>query len=173
MAGMLERGRRRLRRLARDRLGNVLLEFGFTLSILATLTMGGVEIARYVLMHQKLERVAASVGDLISQAETLTTTDVDNLFQAAQHVIKPFELAENGVVVVSSITGVQDNPPFINWQRNGGGTLVSPSELGVAGGDATMPEGFGVAVGETVVVAEVCFDYTPWMFEGIAKPGRQ
>ena len=34
-------------------------------------------------MHQKLERVVASVGDLVSQAEVLTATHVNNMFEAA------------------------------------------------------------------------------------------
>jgi Flp pilus assembly protein TadG len=164
---------RHVGRLVGDRSGNVLLEFGFAVSILATLTMGGVEIARYVLMHQKLERVVASVGDLISQVEILTTTHVTNMFDAAQHVIKPFELADNGVVVVSSVSGVADSEPQINWQMSGGGSLIAPSQIGIEGGDATLPAGFTLVPGDTAIIAEVFYEYTPWMFEGVAEPGRQ
>jgi hypothetical protein len=173
MIGINKWWRRHIGRLAGDRSGNVLLEFGLALSVLMTLTMGGVEVSRYVLMHQKLERVVASVGDLVSQAEELTATHVNNLFDAAQHVIKPFELADNGVVIVSSVSGVEDGPPTINWQMSGGGTLSAVSELGVAGGDATLPEGFTLVAGDTAIIAEVFYDYTPWMFEGYAEPGRQ
>lgn len=173
MSGMSQGLRRAIRAVAGDRSGNVLLEFGFALSILATLTMGGVEVARYVLMHQKLERVVASIGDLVTQAEVLTATHVNNMFDAAQHVIKPFELANNGVVMVTSVTGVQGSPPVVNWQMSGGGTLSASSEIGVQGGDATLPEGFTVVPGETAIITEVFYDYTPWMFEGIADPGRQ
>jgi hypothetical protein len=160
-------------RFAGDRSGNVLLELGFAMAILATLTMGGVEIGRYVLMHQKLERVVASVGDLVSQSEDLTPTLVTNLFDAAQHVIQPFELADKGVVIVSSVVGVQDSAPRINWQMSGGGTLGAASELGIACNDATLPDGFTPVPGDTAIIAEVFFEYTPWMFEGIAEPGRQ
>ncbi len=121
-------------------------------------------------MHQKLERVVASVGDLVSQAEVLTATHVNNMFEAAQHVIKPFELADNGVDFVSSVSGVEDRSPQINWQMSGGGTFLASSELGVEGGDATLPEGFVLVPGDTAFIAEVFYDYTPWMFEGIAEP---
>lgn len=111
--------------------------------------------------HQKLERVVASVGDLVSQAEVLTTTHANNMFDAAQHVIKPFELVDNGVVFVSSGIGVEDSPPQMNWQMNGGGTLVVPSEIGVGEGDATLLEGFTLVQGDTGIITEVFCDYTP------------
>lgn len=123
--------------------------------------MGGVEVARYLSRHQKLERVVASVGDLVSQAEVLTTTHANNMFDAAQHVIKPFELVDNGVVFVSSGIGVEDSPPQMNWQMNGGGTLVAPSEIGVGEGDATLLEGFTLVQGDTGIITEVFCDYTP------------
>ena len=123
--------------------------------------MGGVEVARYVPRHQNLERVVASVGDLVSQAEVLTTTHANNMFDAAQHVIKPFELVDNGVVFVSSGIGVEDSPPQMNWQMNGGGTLVVQSEIGVGEGDAKLLEGFTLVQGDTGIITEVFCDYTP------------
>jgi len=173
MKNMIGWCRRKFASFTRDRSGNVLLELGFATSILATMTMGGVEVGRYVLMHQKLERVVSSVGDLVSQSEDLTPTHVTNLFDAAQHVIQPFELADNGVVIVSSILGVEGSPPQISWQMSGGGTLIAASELGLACNDATLPEGFTLVPGDTAIIAEVFFEYTPWMFEGIAEPGQQ
>ena len=173
MIGMRRWWHRHIGRLTGDRSGNVLLEFGFAVSILATMTMGGVEIARYVLMHQKLERVVSSVGDLVSQAEVLTATHVTNMFDAAQHVIKPFELADNGVLFVTSVSGVADNPPVVNWQMSGGGSLAATSQIGTEGGDATLPEGFTLVPGDTAIISEVFYEYTPWMFEGVAEPGQQ
>ena len=83
---------------------------------------------------------------------------LENLIDAAKHAIKPFELADNGVVFVSSVIGVEGSPPTISWQM---------------GGDATLPEGFTLVAGDTAIIAEVFYDYTPWMFEGYAEPGRQ
>ena len=38
------------------------------------------------------------------------------------------------------------------------------------GGDALMPSTFSVDIGENVVVAEVFYDYQPFLFEGIFQP---
>ena len=52
--------------------------------VLIGMTLGGVEISRFVLLHQKLERVASSVADLTSQSQSLALTDIDNIMSAVQ-----------------------------------------------------------------------------------------
>ncbi len=38
---------------------------------------------------------------------------------------------------------------------------------------AQRAEGFTLVRGNTAIFAEVFYEYTPWMFEGVAEPGRQ
>jgi Flp pilus assembly protein TadG len=161
-----------LKRLFGDRSGNALIETALTMPILVLIILGGVEISRYVLLHQKLDRVAASIGDLVAQAETISATDVDNLFEAAKFVLKPFSLGDNGAVVVSSIGATDGDPATVRWRRSGGGTLAATSELGAVGSDATLPQGFTVPSGDSTIVAEVFYDYTPWLFSGVTSPSR-
>ncbi len=161
-----------LKRLFRDRSGNALIETAIVMPILTLNILGGMEISRYVLLNQKLDRVAASIGDLVAQAETISALDIDNLFEAAKFVIKPFSLGSNGAVIVSSIGAADGNPPMVNWQRNGAGSLVAASALGAAGANATLPQGFTVPSGSNTIVAEVFYDYTPWLMSGITSPSR-
>ena len=175
---MIARARRWLRRsgirrLVRDRGGAVMIELAFAVPVLATLMLGGVEMARYVLLHQKLDRVASSIGDLVSQAETISVTDLQNIFDAARFVANPFDLAAGGTVIVSSISnplGVPDTK--VNWQQSGGGSIPATSKVGSAGAAATLPAGFILADGQTIIVAEVFFDYTPWIFGGFTGSGQ-
>ena len=154
--------RRLLRNFSRDRRGSLLAEMAVTLSILTTLSLSGVEMARYTLLHQKMERISASIGDLIAQAETLTETDVLNVFDAIGEVAKPFEIGTNGVVIISSVSASEGSGPQLNWQRIGGGSLSATSHIGsTPGGSVTLPAGLNVIDGETVIVAEVMYDYTP------------
>lgn len=161
-----------LRRFRKEERGSLLVETAFTLSIISSLTLAGMEVARYALLHQKLERIAASTGDLISQAPFLTQTDVDNVFDSILEVAKPFEIGPKGLVIVSSMSGVDGAPPTINWQQSGGGSLVVSSKIGVAGSDATMPSGFTVIPGETVITSEIFFDFSPWIFPDVVKSGQ-
>lgn len=158
-----------LGRFRREEGGSLLVETAITLSIILSLTMSGVEIARYALLHQKLERVVASTGDLIAQAPFLSETDVNNVFSAIVEVAKPFTMGAEGVVIISSVSCPTGGgcPPEINWQRTGGGSLSAVSQVGTTGGAATMPAGMTVIPGETVIVAEVYFNFQPWIFPDV------
>jgi Flp pilus assembly protein TadG len=142
--------RRLLRRLTGDRRGSILAETAVTISVLAMVSLAGVEVGRYTLLHQKMERVAASIGDLIAQAPTLSETDVDNVFAAIGEVAKPFEMGPNGLVIISSISLDSGGNPQITWQRTDGG-LSGSSAVGASGGPATLPAGLTVEAGDTVI----------------------
>lgn len=154
----------RLLRLVRERRASMLAETAMMLSVLGTLSLAGVEVARYTLLHQKLERVAAGVGDLIAQSETLSETDIGNIMAAVEHIARPFDVTNNGRVVVSAISASNSNPPAMNWQRAGGGSYAAGSHVGTPGGSLSLPLGLAVANGDTVIVAEVIYRYTPWVF---------
>lgn len=155
--------RKFLRRLLGDRAGSVLIEAGATLGVVTLLSLSGTELARYALLNQKLERIAASVSDLVAQAETISEGDIVNIFAAARHVAKPFEIANNGVVIISSISASAGSGVVINWQRTGAGGNPQGSRIGTPGSAPTLPAGMAVANGETVITAEVVYEYSPWL----------
>ena len=158
------RMRKTCRDLCRDNGGASLIELGFAMPVLITLLLGGIEIARYVLLHQKLDRVASSIADLVSQAEVISVADMQNIFDAAQFVAKPFDLPGAGTVIVSSVSNPIGAPATkVNWQQSGAGSIPATSQVGTPGGGATLPAGFTVADGQTIVIAEVFFDYVPWI----------
>lgn len=153
--------RRLATRFAREARGAVLTEFAMAFPILVVLVLGGFEIGRYVLLQQKLQSVAVETADLIAQAETISGTEVDNILVAVDHIMTPFDLGDRGVVIVTSVGATGNNPPMVNWQRSGGGTANATSKLGVPGTTATLPSGFVVRAGESVIVSEVFYDYEP------------
>jgi len=159
---------RLLAKFARDRRGSLITEMAVTLSVLTTLSLSGVEVARYTLLHQKMQRISSSIGDLIAQAETLSETDVNNIMDAIGEVAKPFTMGTNSVVIISSVGASEGSGPKLNWQRKGGGTLVAASQIGTTqGATATLPTGLNVIDGETVIVAEVMYHYTPWLYDAV------
>jgi len=161
------RGAAALRRFLRNRRGALLPEFALAMPILILLSLGGLEVARYVLLHQKLDRVAATLGDLTAQAETLTVQEMDNLFEAVSYVLRPFEMGANGTVIVTAISASGGGGPQVDWQRAGGGNYPATSVFGTAGGVAALPTGFVVRDGESLVVAEVFYSYAPWVAGGV------
>lgn len=152
--------------LGRDARGNFAVELALAVPVMAALVLSGVEVTRFVMLNQKLERTSVSVADLISQAESLTVSDIDNVFLATSGVMSPFDLLANGTIIVSSVSAEGGSAPQVNWQR-AYGEPGNTSAVGAAGAGATLPPGFVVRDNESVIVAEVLFDYTPLIVDSV------
>ncbi len=157
MIGMIGRI---LRRLKRDRRGTLTIELAVAAPVVIGLLLSGVEVTRYVLLNQKIERASATMADLVSQSETLSEGGLVNLFAATAYVMDPFDLAAYGQLVVSAISAASGNPAGIKWPRSFGGGSGG-SAFGIEGGNANLPVGFVVRDNETVVFTEVFYDYVP------------
>ncbi|MCZ6770413.1 MAG: pilus assembly protein [Proteobacteria bacterium] len=160
----------RWRSFAGDRGGSVFVELAFTIPILAGILVGGVEIGRYLMIHQKLSRLVDSTNDLVAQKRTLSTADLDDIFASAEYVLDPFELGPDGVIFISSVTAVPDESPAVDWQYSGAGSGQASSLVGDPGETANLPQGFIMDDGENVVIAEIFYDYRPEIFERFTSP---
>ncbi len=154
----------RLRRFGREQRGIAAVEFAMIAAFFATAMLGGTELARYTLMHQKMDRVSSSVADWVAQSSTLKQSDFDNFFAGAQQVAKPFDLGSQGKVIISFIVASSDTTYTISWQRSGAGTLGQVSQIGVQGGPATLPPGVTLSKGDYLVAVEVYAQYTAFVF---------
>ncbi len=155
--------RRHWRRFAAERSGSVLAEMAVLLPVLTGIILSGVEVGRYTLLQQKLNRTAVSMSDLIAQTDsTISLTQVANLYQAADFVMQPFEMAGTGVVIISSVAQAGGNPS-VSWQCVGTGGITATSDIGTSGGTATLPASFTMQDGESAIFAEVVYDYVPFV----------
>lgn len=152
--------------ILRSEEGMAYIEFALTISMLLMMFLGSIEITRYVLIVQRLEKIVETVANVTTQADPntspLTTTEMSQLMGAVQDMMNPYTFGANGLVIVTDITQSGSNNPIINWQYCGGGTLVATSKLGnTIGGAATLPTGFSMIAGEETVIGEVFYSYTP------------
>lgn len=160
IARWFRRAAQQWHRLRHDSTGLAMVEFAACLPLLAALLLGGVDISRFIMVSQKMNRVASGMGDLVAQAKTLSTADLTNIYAATAYVASPFDFQNNGVVIITSISligGVMK----INWQSSGSGTLSVASKIGVTGGTAKLPAGLTVSGNDTLIAAEVYFNFTP------------
>jgi Flp pilus assembly protein TadG len=164
------RFRRLLRALKTGEKGSVLIELALVVPALLVLVSGGFEITRYALLYQKINRIAVSMADLASQAKQISNTDIVGLFDAVTTIGQPFDMATNGEVIVTSVSLDADGDPTVNWQRNGGGAYMGASKIGSPGAAATLPAGFVVHEGDTVIIAEAFYDYAPVLFDDLLPP---
>ena len=165
-AGQARRGRRaRPTRTAadfwRDRGGTTLVELSFILPVMLAVAVGAVDTTRYILLHQKVDKAAATVVDLATRPKSISRKDVNTIFTAARDVLTPFDLANRGRVIVSSVSKPSGGSAAIDWQHAGGGGYAATSGVGSAGGSPSLPTGFSVADGENLIVAEVFFQFEP------------
>lgn len=152
-----------LRRFLREDRGSAFIELGMAMTVLMILILGGAEIARFVLLQQKLDRIAMTMGDLVSRGQVLTETEVNNIFAAVTHLAEPFEFGASGVVVLTSVSRDGSADPEIVWQRTGAGELSVASDIGAEGEAPDLPANFTVGENETVFAAEVFYDFEPFL----------
>lgn len=156
--------------LKRNSKGSILIETALIVPALMVLATGGFEVTRFALAYQKVNRIAVSMADLVSQAKEVNETDISGLFDAVRHIGEPFDVTDNGEVILTSISPDSSGTPTVNWQRSGGGHYSGTSRIGSPGGTATLPSGFALNPGDTVIVAEAFYDYKPAIFSDIIQP---
>ncbi len=157
---------------AADRRGTVLVEAAIGMAILVALFTSGLEVARYVLLQQKLDRTAMTVGDLVSRGNLLTEAEVSNIFAAAPHLVRPFDLSGQGRVVLTAVRREGGAVPAVVWQRFSDAGVAADSRLGSLGETASLPDGLSPQPNENLFVAEVFYDFEPLFGLGVLSEGR-
>ena len=170
-----EAAARSLRAFASARRGAVAIEFAIIVPVLVALILGGVDMGRYALLHQKAQRTAATVADLIAGDPILTDTTIDGMMASTSHVMQPFVVGDNARVIASMMTlttdgsgaYTTDGTTTIDWQRcwiaPGSTGLIASSDYGTSGTTPSPPPpGFQVLPADTtvtVIVAEVVYQH--------------
>lgn len=159
-------------KLAAETQGTVAMEFALSLPIWIALLIGMADSSYLMIMSQRVDRIAYSVTDIVTQQETLTINDLDNIMLAAGQLMQPFTFGEDGVVIVSSIYKPAGQAVKISWQYIGGGTLARGSKIGVAGGVPSMPNNITLNDNENIVIAEVYYAFDPMFINaGVLSAG--
>lgn len=147
-----------LRKFCLKEEGSVSIEVAVATPILIMMALSCVEITNFVLFQQKLDRAVATVGDLTSQARGITAEDIVNIHDAAEYILQPYLLEGDAGVIVSSISPDGDEVEHLNWQWS---STDQSSKFGMAGNSASMPDGFSVRSGESIIVSEIYLAYEP------------
>ncbi len=155
------------RRFSSDTNGSTIIEFAFIVPIVLLMLLGGFDVARYILLNQKLDRAAATMSDLVSRPSNITEAEINQLMRAAVEVVEPFDLATDGGVIISSVYKRPGQAASVTWQIKGGGPLRPISIIGGVGNPPVMPNGFIIRDNENIITAEVYYDYKPLFFQAL------
>ncbi len=165
---MLARFNRLLFRFGRARRGAISVEFALLAVVGVTILFSGFEFGRYVLISTKFDRAVTSIGDMVTQSAQVTGTDMSEIFNAGSKIVEPYDLGGAGVVIVSHVTAQTKDNPYVTWQTKGVGTASDTSPTGSKGGKAKLPSYMTLEAGESVVVVELTYKYTPLLFDLLA-----
>jgi Flp pilus assembly protein TadG len=156
----------------RCRRGVVAIELAALVPMLALLLIGVFEVTRFMIAIQKVDRIVVAMADYVSQSQTISQTELNDLFDAVANISSPVSF-DSGIVVVSSIYKSSDaSPATIVWQRQGGGSLSAASVIGTQGSNASLPAGMTLVALEGMVAAEAMMDFEPVFLQAFVSPVR-
>lgn len=171
---MIKKCLQRLRRFsfAVQERGAVAMEFALSIPIWIIILLGSSDATYMMIISQRVDRVAYSVTDIVTQSETLTLADLNNILLAAGQLMQPFDFGAEGIVVVTSLYKPAGQPTQISWQYKGGGSLARNSKIGLVGSTPVMPNGLVLNDNENVIVSEVYYNFSPmFMNVGVLAEG--
>lgn len=145
-----------------DNKGSVMVEAAIIMPFLVMTLLGAFESTRYVMLQMKLERASVTLADLVARSSTLTAAQMTDIFAATGNMVEPFDMQTDGRVIISSVTKAANNPARVTWQRAGGGNFNATSRIGAQNANATLPNGFTLRDGESVIITEVFYDFDPF-----------
>lgn len=165
----------RLRHLRRANQGVALIEFAFSLPILLTLLLGGLEISNYALAHMRVNQIAMTVADNAGRVRTgVDESNIYEVFAGAELTGRSIGFTQRGRIVLSSlqVNGRTGNRAgqMINWQRCYGDLPIVSAygEEGDGRNNSDLANGMGrlgnriVSAPDTAVMfVEVTYDYRP------------
>ncbi len=96
----------------RNESGMAYLEFAICLPFILALLMGSVEVTRYILITQKVEKTAVTISDVVSQGSFISRADLDNIILASGQVMQPYTFSTGGYVIRCSTRTMSSSPKY-------------------------------------------------------------
>jgi Flp pilus assembly protein TadG len=147
-----------LRKFRKSEKGLAAIEFAFIAPLLGTLLVGTIEVCNALECKQKVTSIASSVADLVAQTSTVSTTDITNVFSAANALVYPYP-SSGSTIVVSSVVSDGAGNGTIAWSQAQNGTALAKNAA------VTVPVGLMTAASCakgacSVILASVSYSYS-------------
>ncbi len=136
----LKRTPKHLLRFLKNEQAVALIEFAIVFPVMVLLLFGGIEITRYILITQKIEKATYAMTNMVSQMIPATeaggTGQISNaalqgVFNQFYGLMQPYSMGSpgnvtNGIVSFDSVIHISSgNRNLIRWERTGGGSCAS------------------------------------------------
>ncbi|MEF0864950.1 MULTISPECIES: TadE/TadG family type IV pilus assembly protein [Rhizobium] len=103
-----------IRYLACDRSGASGVEFALLLPLLVVLLFGSIDLGHALTVSRKIDEIASTTGDMISQQGTWTKADVAKLLTGASFILQPY--TTTGLTITVSVNDISSSgAATVNW----------------------------------------------------------
>lgn len=150
------------RRFRGDSKGLAALEFALILPVLITMLFGMAELSLAVTCRSSVGQVASTVADLVAQKNALATSDISNVYLAANTILYPyypnFSPSKPTIRITSVIYDTTTNSLTtgkVGWSC----TQLGSGTLSPLGSTVTFSKPL-LSSGGSVLIAEVAYAYT-------------
>ena len=141
-------------RLLRCRRGVAATEFALVLPLMVLVLTGTVELGNALLLDRKVSRAAHLAADLVAQSREISSGEVNDVFEAVAEILQPFP-ATAAITLTSVYFDPATDQLRVVWSETRNGQARSQGTL------FTLPQAGMLVAGESVIVAEISYSYTP------------
>ena len=143
-----------LKAFLKDKRGVSAIEFAFVAPILITAYLGLAELTLGMMASRRTSHLAATVGDLAAQSESLSGANVLDLFAIGNSMMQPFSTTGTVLKIrVSSVKMGADTKAKVVWSKAQNETTYAANYV------VTSITTDQIAVNESLIMTEVEYDY--------------
>jgi Flp pilus assembly protein TadG len=157
--------RARLRRFLRARKGLAALEFAIIAPMMIFLLFGSVDLIDVLGANKRVQNAAASLADVIARDNSVSLTEINELWSALDVLMFP-DRAAGMDVRITSVSIESASVARVVWSRANGGGMSAR----VKGSIIELPEQM-MQPGTSIIVAETAYPYTVPL--GFLYPGSR
>ena len=163
------RVRRLLAAWQADTRGVAAIEFALVAPLMAAMFVGAVEMSQAITVDRRVTQIAGSTADLVARADkTIAQSEISDIMRVGSYILKPYSATPIRIVlrnVTSSPANASQTKQSWTCSYNGtGGTQT----CACTNTSFPLPANM-VTTNDSVVVAEVTYDYVPLVFNYVMK----
>jgi len=144
-----------------SRKGVAAIEFALIAPILIMIYIGLAELGLGMMASRRTSHLGATIGDLVSQSESVTLANINDIFDIGTSILEPFAAGNNLQLRVSCVRMGTDNQAHVYWSdaRNWLGAAYQEIIDGTTGTVITDITTDQLPVGENIIMTEVRYQY--------------
>ncbi len=143
-----------LKAFFKDKRGVSAVEFALVAPLLIMAYLGLAELTLGMMASRRTAHLAATLGDLAAQSDTLTNANITDLWTIGANMLSPFTAGTSLKMRLTCVTMGTDNKAYVQWSD--AQNFTAYTKLAVISTITTSQ----ISSGESLIMTEVEYDYT-------------